>query len=137
MNEVGIPIFILQEKRLRVGEVKEHAHYHLSKIKTLEMVFLEKFGSNWPKCGLPFPKRDCVERQCLTVTTSICGIEISSCPGSKFHTGWSELLAQMPSFFVIQLMLFPHLAFSLFTFIILPPHSSQTLMLDLYIPGYL
>ena len=51
---------------------------------------------------------------CVTITPIIHLIEISSYPGSIFHIGWSEVLAQEPSFFVIQLILtFPCLAFSL------------------------
>lgn len=50
---------------------------------------------------------------CVTVTAIIHLIEISSCPGSEFHIGWSEVSVQGLSFFVIQLILtFRHLAFS-------------------------
>lgn len=139
MHEVSISVFISQKKRLRLGEVQEHAHDHVLTIENPEMAFWEKSKLLRVQMIQMFPsilqKGLCIEAMSdqVTITPTIHLNEIFSCPGSEFPIGWSEVLAQAPSFSVIQLTLtFLHLAFSPFSFIIFPPHSKQILMLDLY-----
>lgn len=143
VNEVGIPVFIWQEKRLRLGEVKEHAPDHLPEMQTPEVALWGKAKLLWVRLIHLFASTT-QQGLCtgaipdwLTVTASIHLTEISSRPGSGFHTGWSELLAPVLSLLVIPLNAnIP--PFGLFSFYLphLPPHSAQTLMLDSCIPEY-
>lgn len=118
MNTVVIPLSTLQ-KRSRLGEVKEHTHDHVPVIKNLEMAFWGKARFLWVQMTQIFASIfrkgfyiDTIS-DCVSITAIIHLIEISSCPGSKSHIGWSEVSIQGLCFFVIQLTLtFRHLAFS-------------------------
>lgn len=119
---------LTSQKRSRFGEVKEHTHDHVPVIKDLEMAFWEKSRFLWVQViqifASIFRKGLYIDTvpDCVILTAIIHLIEISSCPGSGFHTGWSEVSVQGLSFFVTQLMLpFHHLAFS-FSFL----HTSTT-----------
>lgn len=100
MNMVGIPVSILQ-KRLRFGEVKEHAHDtdHQESWNGLLGKIKASLSPNDPDIYLHFPKGLYIDTMsdCVTITPIIHLMEISSYPGSIFHVGWSEVLAQGPS----------------------------------------
>lgn len=127
MNTVGIPVSTSQ-KRSRLGEVKEHTHDHVPVIKNLEMAWEKSrfsLSSNNPDICFHFPKGivHSTMPDCVTITAIFHLIETSSCPGSEFHMGWSEVSVPRLSFSVIQLILtFRPAAFS-FSF----RHTSTTI----------
>lgn len=105
-KEVGVPSFTGQEKRLRLEEVKEHSPDLLPIIQNHEMAFwgnsrllwvqmIQMFASILQK-GLGMEAKPGY----ATTTPTVHLTEISS----QVHICWSEVLAQVPSFLVIQLI---------------------------------